>query len=161
MNRFAKASVLALAAAATVIAPMTQASAEDWRNRRHNHNSDALVAGVIGLAAGAIIVGALADQNNQPRVYYRQRVYDEPVYDGPAFDEPVYAQPDEDYYPPQPRPHIIRRHPQVIYSDNYAGSFEPWTRGWYQYCASRYRSFNPDRGTYRGNDGLNHFCKAG
>jgi BA14K-like protein len=154
MNRFAKVSLLALATAATAIAPVTQASADDWRHRRHNHNADALVAGVIGLAAGAIIIGALADQN-RPRPVYRERVYDEPVY-----DEPVYVEPDEDYYPPQPRPRVVRR-PQVIYSDNYAGDLEPWSRNWYRYCANRYQSFNPATGTYRGYDGLNHFCKAG
>jgi hypothetical protein len=142
MNRFAKISVLALATAATVVAPLSQASADDWRIRRHHRNADALVAGAIGLAAGAIII--------RPHRVYRERVY----------DEPVYAEPDDDYYPPQPRPRVVRR-PQVIYSDDYAGGFEPWTRGWYQYCAARYRSFNPDRGTYRGYDGLNHFCKAG
>jgi hypothetical protein len=154
MNRFAKVSVLTLATAAAALAPVTQASADDWRHRRHHRNADALVAGAIGLAAGAIIIGALSDQNRPHRVY-RERVYDEPIY-----DEPVYVDPDDDYYPPQPRPRVVRR-PQVIYSDNYGGDFEPWTRGWYQYCAARYRSFNPDRGTYRGYDGLNHFCKAG
>jgi BA14K-like protein len=154
MNRFAKVSVLTLATAAAALAPITQASADHRRHHRINQNADALVAGAIGLAAGAIIIGALADQN-RPRVVYRQRVYDQPIY-----DEPVYVDPDDDYYPPQPRPRVVRR-PQVIYSDDYAGGFEPWTRGWYQYCAARYRSFNPERGTYRGYDGLNHFCKAG
>lgn len=149
MNRFAKVSVLALATAATVLAPITQASADHRRNWRHNRNADALVAGAIGLAAGAIIIGALTEQN-RPRVIYRQRVY----------NEPIYIDPDDDYYPPQPRPRVVRR-PQVIYSDDYAGGFEPWTRDWYEYCSARYRSFNPKYGTYRGYDGLNHFCKAG
>ena len=148
MNRFAKVSVLAFATAATALAPITQASADDWRHRRHNRNADAWVAGAIGLAAGAIIIGALADQNRPQRVY-RERIY----------DEPIYMDPDEDYYPPQPRPRVVRR-PQVIYSDDYAGNFEPWTRGWFEYCSNRYRSFNSRTGTYRGYDGLNHFCKA-
>lgn len=150
MNRFAKAAVLALATAATIIAPITQASAD--HRRHHRINGDALIAGAIGLAAGAIIIGALSEQN-RPRRIYRERIYDEPIY-----DEPVYVDPDEDYYPPQPR---VTRRAKVIYSDDYAGGFEPWTRGWYQYCTARYRSFNPKFGTYRGYDGLNHFCKAG
>ena len=154
MNRFAKVSFLALATAATVTAPITQASADHRRHHRVNRNADALVAGAIGLAAGAIIIGALTDQN-RARVIYRQRVYDAPIY-----DEPVYLDPDEDYYPPQPQPRVIRR-PQVIYADNYTGNFEPWSRDWFRYCSNRYRSFNPDTGTYRGFDGLNHFCKAG
>ena len=151
MNRFAKAAVLAMATAATVIAPITQASADHRRHHRINRNADAFIAGAIGLAAGAIIIGAITEQN-RPRRIYRERVYDEPIY-----GEPFYVEPDEDYYPPQPR----QRRPKVIYSDDYAGGLEPWTRGWYQYCAARYRSFNPQRGTYRGYDGLNHFCKAG
>ncbi|MAY63701.1 MAG: hypothetical protein CML29_15975 [Rhizobiales bacterium] len=40
------------------------------------------------------------------------------------------------------------------------GSLEPWTRDWYRYCDNRYRSFNPDTGTYRGFDGRDHFCRA-
>ena len=74
MNRFAKASVLALATAATVIAPMTQASADDWRLRRHHRNGDALIAGAIGLAAGAIIIGALSEQNRPQRVYREREI---------------------------------------------------------------------------------------
>jgi hypothetical protein len=38
--------------------------------------------------------------------------------------------------------------------------FEPWSRSWYNYCSDRYRSFNPNTGTYRGYDGRDHFCTA-
>lgn len=155
MNRFAKIAVLGLASAASVIAPLSQASAgERWRH----HNDDALVAGVIGLAAGAIIIGALADQS------HRRTAYNQPIYDDPDFDGPVYAEPDDGYFPPQPHPHIVRppvRQPHVIQYDDYADNVEPWSRDWYRYCANRYRSFNPDTGTFRGNDGRDHFCNAG
>lgn len=146
MNLLAKAAVLSLATAATIVVPVTQASADHRRHHRIHRNHDALIAGAIGLAAGAIIIGAITDSNRPRRVY----------------GEPVFIDPDEDYYPPQPR--IIRppvRHPKVIYSDDYAGGFEPWSRGWFRYCANRYRSFNPDTGTYRGYDGRDHFCSAG
>ncbi|HBF60317.1 MAG TPA: BA14K family protein [Methyloceanibacter sp.] len=36
---------------------------------------------------------------------------------------------------------------------------QPWTDDWYAYCGSRYRSFNPRSGTYRGYDGYEHFCR--
>ena len=42
-----------------------------------------------------------------------------------------------------------------------APSYEPWTRPWYDYCSQRYRSFNPDSGTFVGYDGREHFCVAG
>ncbi len=157
MNRFAKIAVLGLATAATVLAPMSQSIAGDnWRRQtRHHNNGDALIAGAIGLAAGAIIIGSIADAN---RRNYGPRV----IYEEPYYDEPIYAEPD--YYPPQPRAHVIRppvRHPKVIQYDDYAGGFEePWSRDWYRYCANRYRSFNPQSGTYRGYDGRDHFCVA-
>ena len=37
-------------------------------------------------------------------------------------------------------------------------SLEPWTPGWEEWCTNRYRSFNINTGTYRGYDGLDHFC---
>mgnify|MGYP001627822407 CR=1 FL=1 len=40
------------------------------------------------------------------------------------------------------------------------GSLEPWTRDWYRYCDNKYRSFNPNTGTYRGFDGRDHFCRV-
>lgn len=41
-----------------------------------------------------------------------------------------------------------------------ARGYEPWSQGWYRYCANRYRSFNPATGTFRGYDGRDHFCVA-
>jgi hypothetical protein len=31
--------------------------------------------------------------------------------------------------------------------------------GWYEYCSSKYRSFNANTGTYTGYDGLTHYCQ--
>ncbi|MEM7191858.1 MAG: BA14K family protein [Pseudomonadota bacterium] len=36
---------------------------------------------------------------------------------------------------------------------------QPWTDAWYNYCSARYRSFNPQSGTYLGYDGYEHFCR--
>ncbi|WOC16943.1 BA14K family protein [Pseudochrobactrum sp. MP213Fo] len=106
----------------------------DWdrRDRRNNRN-DAIAAGVLGLAAGAIIAGAISQPQPQP-------VYREPIYNAPP---PVY-------YPPTPA--------RGNYNRNYQGSFQPWSREWYNWCSQRYRSFNAQSGTFRGYDGQNHFC---
>jgi hypothetical protein len=34
-----------------------------------------------------------------------------------------------------------------------------WTPDWYTYCYSRYRSFNPNSGTFIGYDGYERFCR--
>ncbi|MCP4319245.1 MAG: BA14K family protein [Hyphomicrobiales bacterium] len=159
MGRPVKAIIATIAVAAATIAPLSQAYAHDrghrhyhnnnWdgpkrHHRKHkryrgpvvierNNNDDALLLGVLGLAAGAIITGAiLSDPANQP-AYNR----------GP---QPGYSPPAQDYYPPAP-------------TQTYAGgTLEPWTDEWYRYCARKYRSFDASTGTYRGYDGYNHFC---
>ncbi len=149
MNRFAKTAILAVASLAAVSAPLAAASADSWgrhgwdrggwdrpyRNHHRRDRNDAIAAGVIGLAAGAIIGGALS----QPS---------QPTYVQPA---PVYAPPPPPpaYYPPAPARNVT-----------YRAGFEPWSRAWYDYCSDRYRSFNPNTGTYRGYDGRDHFCSA-
>lgn len=35
----------------------------------------------------------------------------------------------------------------------------PWTPDWYTYCYSRYRTFDPNSGTFIGYDGYEHFCR--
>jgi BA14K-like protein len=148
MNRFAKTAILGLATMAAAIAPLSQASAD---HRRHHRDLDgALVAGALGLAAGAIILGSV----NEPRVIYHE----------PDYYEPDYYEPDVEYYPVRPRPQVIR--PPVYsqrvirYRDVQVGA-EPWSRDWFRYCSNRYRSFNANTGTYRGHDGRDHFCVAG
>lgn len=135
MNRLFKTAVLSLAVAATTLATLPAANAGDrhWRHYHGRHNSngaDIAAAGILGLAAGALVVG-LANQNSPAPVYYN------------------------DYRKPRPRP--IREYPETVY---YGGSFEPWSRGWYEYCSDRYRSFDPQSGTFVGYDGREHFCVA-
>ena len=36
---------------------------------------------------------------------------------------------------------------------------QPWSPDWYSYCYSRYRSFNPNTGTFVGYDGYERFCR--
>lgn len=58
MNRFLKTAILTAGIAATTLATFSAANADDWRWHRHHHNGDALAAGVVGLAAGALIGSA-------------------------------------------------------------------------------------------------------
>lgn len=39
------------------------------------------------------------------------------------------------------------------------GSFEPWSPAWYDYCRSRYRSFNPRTGYFTTYSGRQKFCR--
>ena len=136
MNRFVKTAVLSAALAATTMATLP-AHADDWHWRHHRHGGDAVAAGIVGLAAGALIGGALASQPPPPRDYY----YDD-------YGEPAYVV--------RRRPIVVRRAPVVTYR----GGIEPWTRNWYEYCSDRYRSFDARTGTFTGYDGEQHFCVA-
>jgi len=95
---------------------------------------DALAAGALGLAAGAIIGGAIAEGSNRPGSY------NNPL---PA---PAAPSPGGYGYPAAPAPAPA------------AASAEPWSDGWYRHCAATYKSFDPTKGTYRGYDGRDHFC---
>lgn len=158
-----KAAASALVAA-TVFAALPAQAGERWRDHRRpvvQNDAGALIAaGVLGIAAGAVISGIA----NQPRAAYAEPVYSEPAYREPVYREPLYREPPRqrvreqhvrrDYYPPAPVRYNEREHVQ-----RYA-SFEPWTREWYRYCENRYRSFNPNSGTFTGYDGVQRFCVA-
>lgn len=137
MNRIVKAAAASVLIGATTLVAIAPASAHD--HRRYRDNTGAVVAaGALGLAAGALLGSA----NRQADVVYR---YDEPRYERPR---PVYERPVRVYE--QPRP---------VYVERYS-SFEPWTRDWYRYCSDRYRSFDPQSGTFMGYDGVRRFCEA-
>lgn len=135
MNNFLKTAIASIAVAATTLASLPAADAGERWHRHSRHDGDLAVAGVLGLAAGALIVG-LASR--------------------PAYREPVYADP-----LPQPYRGYGRAYaePDIVYVDDYA-SLEPWTPQWYAYCSDRYRSFNERTGTFTGFDGRQHFCVA-
>lgn len=165
MRKLAKTLVLTAAVAATTFVPVLEASAgERWREHRPRHpekhgfhgrdqqKADMLAAGILGLAVGALVVGAAGASS--PPSY----VHDEYDYDGYGdYDdepEPVYAR------PLPRRDHLAPRgyhQPRVIYAGD-LGAPEPWTAEWRRYCEQRYRSFNAITGTYRGYDGKDHFC---
>jgi hypothetical protein len=140
MHRFLKSSVLSAAVAATTLGTLPVAEAGERWHRHRDRTGDVVAAGVLGLAAGAIIAGATS------RPVYRERVYVDPY--------------PRNYYPPAPA--YRHRTPEVVYVDEgyrYSAP-EPWTREWFRYCEMRYRTFSPDTGTYRGYDGREHFCVA-
>lgn len=43
-------------------------------------------------------------------------------------------------------------------SEDVEGDLEPWSKAWFGYCTSKYRSFDPTTGRYLGYDGEFHFC---
>ncbi|WP_153005329.1 BA14K family protein [Aureimonas ureilytica] len=40
-----------------------------------------------------------------------------------------------------------------------AYGLRPWSRDWYRYCSSRYRSFDPGSGTFQPYNGPRQFCR--
>jgi hypothetical protein len=136
--RFTKpiATALALSVGALTFAGSAEAGERWKRHRHHDNGGEAVAAGIIGFAAGAILGGALS----QPRYGYG---YYEPdvVYVEPA---PVYAEPAPVYVRPAPV---------------YAHALQPWSPDWYAYCDAKYRSFNPETGYFLGYDGEYHFCR--
>ncbi|HUW74754.1 MAG TPA: BA14K family protein [Methyloceanibacter sp.] len=56
-----------------------------------------------------------------------------------------------------PRDVYVAPPAQPVYRAGYGPA--PWTPDWYTYCYSRYRSFNPNTGTFVGYDGYEHFCR--
>lgn len=111
-----------------------------------DNSGDTLAAGVLGLAAGAIL-GNVLKKPEQPQVVYQQVPQSQRVYQ--QVPQVVYQQ--------IPQNQVIY---EVQSTTTYQQLQQPWTHGWLQYCKKRYRSFNPQTGTFRGYDGLDHFCYA-
>ncbi len=137
--------LIAIALTGALLVPTVVSSAEagprnGWRDGRGHHQSHrgqrhhrkhkndnvgaAVAAGVIGLAAGAILLGAT-----------RQRSHAAP--------------PPATYYPPAPARGRVHS----------AVGYQPWSPAWYQYCSSKYRSFNPSTGTFTTYQGVQKFCQ--
>lgn len=120
------------------------------RKRKKSDKGDLVAAGVIGLALGAIIASE-ANKNN--------RHSSKPSYQYDAYRQPHSGQRIQldRYGNPISQAPISRNQPDVI---TYQGSasLEPWSQGWREWCSNRYRSFNPQTGTFRGYDGFDHFC---
>ncbi|WP_420414287.1 BA14K family protein [Roseibium sp.] len=94
------------------------------RKHRNNNAGAAVAAGIIGLAAGAILLSAT----------------NRPSYAGP---------PPGPAYPPAPYPGHVSG----------PVGYQPWSPAWYDYCSAKYRSFNPQTGTYTTYRGVQRFCQ--
>ena len=55
----------------------------------------------------------------------------------------------------QPR-YVERRY---VPAQTYRGGLEPWSREWYRYCSNRYRSFDPNSGTFQPYNGPRQLCR--
>lgn len=134
MNKIAKALVLTLAAAATTVtatAGAAEARDRGWRGDGHRTYYRH------HRGNDAVIGGALGLATGL-------------IIGGAIASQPRYVEPG--YYPP---PRVVYRRPVVM------PSYAPWTPSWYRYCTQRYRSFDPNSGTFVGYDGREHFCEAG
>lgn len=158
--------VLAVALASAMALPAAVSVAEagdghrNWRNhgghhktfrhRRHrggNHRGNdvgaAVALGVIGLATGAIIGGALSAPRAEPEIIYDPRY---PRHYGGGVE----------YFDPADRRAGYRPAAPVVEYDAYPA---PYSGEWYRYCAEKYRSFNPQTGTYTTYSGEQRVCR--
>jgi len=149
--RIRNACLAATAAIGLVAAGMSPAEAGGRHYRGHYHGGGnywggAAAAGVIGLAAGAIIGSAFSS----PRYYAGSGYYGGPVY----YDPPPYR-----YLPPAYpyRSEAYVEPPRYYRAPAY--NSDRWSPEWIAYCARKYKSFNPRTGTYRTYSGHDRMCR--
>jgi hypothetical protein len=106
------------------------------RHRDDKTAEAAIIAGIAGLAVGAIIAGSQRPQQQVVQPLPRPRLTPLPHNAFPAV--------------PTGQPRVI----------TYQNAFEPWSEEWADWCADRYRSFNIRTGTYTGYDGVKRFCEV-
>lgn len=144
MNRIVRNAVLSAAVAATTLAVMPAEAGQRWHDRgrgpvvvQHQPDAGAVVAaGILGLAIGAIAVGAASNR--------------QPAYDN-SYRHPR-PRPQREYFPAAPTSHPGR------YADTRA--YATWSPEWYRWCSENYRSFDPARGTYTLRPGVERLCVA-
>jgi hypothetical protein len=128
--------------------------------RKRSKKGDLIAAGVIGLALGAIIASEANKNKHRPAYNTYNRPAPQPTYQYDTYNQGYNNGqhiPLDNYNHRTSNPYVDRGGPEVItYRDT--ASLEPWTPGWRNWCANRYRSFNQQTGTFRGYDGLDHFC---
>jgi hypothetical protein len=93
------------------------------------------------------------------RAYYGAPYGRQEVYVGPGGREQIYGAPygQQDVYfdPNGSALGYGMRAPVVVYDDRPPA----WTREWYAYCASKYRSFDPPSGTFQPYYGPRQLCR--
>lgn len=178
MSRIFLNSLASLGMAAALAVSAAPANA-GHRHHHGGHGGDPYAAGVAGVVLGAMLGAPRPYYAPPPPYYYAPApVYIEPapvyVQPAPIYVEPapIYGVPDRVPYSQIQRGDIrtyrdappVRRDsgPRVVtYEDSVGGgSLEPWSAGWIDYCSDKYRTFDSRTGTYKGYDGLKHFCVA-
>jgi|GEM_PF-1256085 len=130
--------------------------------RKKSNKNNLIAAGVIGLALGAIIASESSKNKRTSQQTYRQPT-PQPTYRYDGQGQPYTGQSTgqriqlDRYGNPIRQAPTIHNDPNVITFRDTA-SLEPWSPGWREWCSNRYRSFNAQTGTFRGFDGLDHFC---
>jgi len=141
-----------------------------WRPQRPSYRppmggqsiAPVMAAGALGLAAGSII--AQTHGQAQARPVYAQAPRPRPVYGPNTVYVPQAVYVPQPVYRPEPvyqNQTIYQSYPvQQVYEDQTASLRpEPWSEEWYDYCVQRYRTFNPNNGTYLAYDGHRYFCR--
>ncbi len=99
-----------------------------------------VVGGNTGAGVGALVggsTGAIVGTDRENRRY--EALYNKAYTD--CMQEVSYRQ-------DRPRPQRVQ-----------AGAYEPWTDEWYDYCAAKYRSFNPQTGEFLSYSGEYKMCR--
>ena len=97
--------------------------------------------------------------------------------DAQVYEEDRIVGTENNYFPDRPEPVVKSRNNPIdgkqatiekqpkkksdTIKEADASGLKPWTKKWKDWCASRFPSFNPQNGTYKGYDQKRHFCKAG
>ena len=151
MKRFVRNLLLSAAVASTALAGIPAAQAQDHHPRMSPETEKLIGIGFLGLAAGAL-VGALAAESNNAQHYERN-------------PRPRPSQ-DRGYYPPPPADagyHGYYQETGPRYHDRggprgHVRAYEAWSPEWFRWCQNRYRSINPNTGTFTTYGGEQRFC---
>ncbi|WP_273789188.1 BA14K family protein [Bartonella sp. ML70XJBT] len=115
--------------------------------KTRSNSGEALAAGILGFAAG-VVLNNVFKKPEQPQTQI--------IYQNPQHPQVIYQEVPQVVYQP-----VLQN--QVIYevqSTTYQPLQQSDTHNWLQYCKKKYRSFNPETGTFRGRDGQEYICYA-
>ncbi|MCZ2158364.1 BA14K family protein [Bartonella sp. 220] len=102
------------------------------------NSGDALAVGILGLATAAVL-GTILKKPEQPQI----------IYQAPPQNQIIYQK--------GPQKQVVYKGQQPVQNPPLNQSSKA---KWLKYCTKKYRSFNPQTGTFRGYDGLDHPCYA-
>lgn len=169
MKRFVRNLVLTAAVAATALAAIPAANAQDRYgspDRRNVGKTEQMIGiGVIGLTAG-IIAGTLIGTSGQGGTHNRNP-RPRPGQDRDFYPAPPPAHGGYEAYYEQEGPRYrggyrdqgrYAHSPYAHGRNVHARPYEAWSPEWYRWCSDRYRSFNARTGTFTTYGGEQRFC---